>query len=258
LSIGTCATDLLRREIDIPCFVCYQQILLVITYFFEIVLYLTYGSDNGSYLFVFIFWSFMKNIIFDVGKVLIQWDVRPFFIKHFDNQEAVENFLKEVDFFNWNLELDRGLSFQEGVQNQSTKFPKYAPIFEAFNHRWSETVPGPIVGTVDILNQLKTKNIPLYAITNFSHEKWPVACEMFPYLGNSFIDTVVSGEMKMIKPNPAIYQLLLDRNKLKAEDCIFIDDTLDNVQAAIALGIDGLLFTSPEQFAKDLKERDVL
>lgn len=200
----------------------------------------------------------MKNIIFDVGKVLIQWDVRPFFFKIFDDHDKVETFLKDVDFFNWNLELDRGLSFHEGVNNQSVMFPQYAHAFKAFNERWQETVPGPIAGTVDILSQLKAKNVPLYAITNFSHEKWPIACEMFPYLGNIFIDTIVSGEHKMVKPNPAIYQLLLDRNQLKPEDCIFIDDTLVNVNAAIELGIDGLLFTSPEQFAKDLKKRDVL
>lgn len=200
----------------------------------------------------------MKNIIFDVGKVLIQWDVRPFFYNLLDDHNAVENFLNEVDFFNWNLELDRGLSFQDGVESHSLKFPQYASVFKAFDQKWSETVPGPIAGTVDILTELKANNIPLYAITNFSHEKWPIACEMFPYLGNSFIDTIVSGEIKMIKPNPAIYQLLLDRNQLNAEDCIFIDDTKANVEAAIALGIDGLLFTSPEQFADDLKERDIL
>ena len=200
----------------------------------------------------------MKNIIFDVGKVLIKWDVRPFFFHLLGDQDAVEDFLTEVDFFSWNLELDRGLSFQDGVKNQSEKFPQYATLFEAFDQGWPKTVPGPIEGTVDILSQLKAKNIPLYAITNFSHEKWPIACEMFPYLGNSFIDTIVSGEHKMIKPDPAIYQLLLERNQLKPEDCIFIDDTLENVEAAIALGIDGLLFTSPEQFASDLKTRDIL
>ena len=200
----------------------------------------------------------MKNIIFDVGKVLIKWDVRPFFFHLLGDHDAVEDFLTEVDFFSWNLELDRGLSFQDGVKNQSEKFPQYATLFEAFDQGWPKTVPGSIEGTVDILSQLKAKNIPLYAITNFSHEKWSIACEMFPYLGNSFIDTIVSGEHKMIKPDPAIYQLLLERNQLKPEDCIFIDDTLENVEAAIALGIDGLLFTSPEQFASDLKTRDIL
>ena len=200
----------------------------------------------------------MKNIIFDVGKVLIKWDVRPFFFHLLGDHDAVEDFLTEVDFFSWNLELDRGLSFQDGVKNQSEKFPQYATLFEAFDQGWPKTVPGSIEGTVDILSQLKAKNIPLYAITNFSHEKWPIACEMFPYLGNSFIDTIVSGEHKMIKPDPAIYQLLLDRNQLKPEDCIFIDDTSENVEAAIALGIDGLLFTSPEQFASDLKTRGIL
>ena len=200
----------------------------------------------------------MKNIIFDVGKVLIKWDVRPFFFHLLGDHDAVEDFLTEVDFFSWNLELDRGLCFQDGVKNQSEKFPQYAALLEAFDQGWPKTVPGSIEGTVDILSQLKAKNIPLYAITNFSHEKWSIACEMFPYLGNSFIDTIVSGEHKMIKPDPAIYQLLLDRNQLKPEDCIFIDDTSENVEAAIALGIDGLLFTSPEQFASDLKTRGIL
>lgn len=200
----------------------------------------------------------MKSVIFDVGRVLIQWDIYPLFLDLLDNQANIDKFIKDVDFFKWNTDLDEGQSFSSHIAAYSAKFPHYADVFQQFDKRWPETIPGSIDKSVDILNALKQNNVPLYAITNFSHEKWPIACQMFPYLANSFIDTIVSGEVKMIKPNPEIFQLLLDRNSLKAEDCIFIDDTKVNVDAAIKLGIDGLLFTSAEQFEQDLIERGVL
>lgn len=200
----------------------------------------------------------MKNVIFDVGRVLINWDVNPLFLEVIGDQDQVELFLNKTDFFNWNLQLDRGLTYKEGVEISSRKFPEYAHVFDAFNKRWTETVPSAIDGSVAILNQLKTNNIPLYAITNFSAEKWVDACQMYPFLVSSFIDTVVSGEVKITKPDAAIYQKLLDQNHLKAENCIFIDDTKANVDAACALGIDGILFTSSEQFRNDLQIRGVL
>lgn len=200
----------------------------------------------------------MKNVIFDVGRVLITWDLNSLFSELIGDQATIDNFTVETDFFNWNLQLDRGLSFKEGVRMQSEKNPKYAPVFEAFDKRWAETVPYTIDGSVTILKQLKKNGVPIYAITNFSHEKWPIACQMYPFLASSFIDTIVSGEVKITKPEAAIYQVLLDRNNLKAEDCIFIDDTQANVDAACALGIDGILFTSSEQLQKDLQARGVL
>lgn len=200
----------------------------------------------------------MKNIIFDVGRVLINWDLGPLFSELIGGQEAIDIFIAKTDFFKWNLQMDAGLTFEEGVASHSNKFPEYASTFEAFDKRWAETVPSAIDESVEILKNLIAANIPTYAITNFSAQKWVEACQMYPFLGSSFIDTVVSGEVKMVKPNAAIYQILLDRNNLKAEDCIFIDDTKANVDAACALGIDGILFTSSEQFRNDLQARGVL
>lgn len=200
----------------------------------------------------------MKNVIFDVGRVLIKWNLDPLFSELLGNQAAIDKFTTETGFFNWNLQLDRGLSFKEGVRMHSEKFPEYTPVFEAFDRRWAETVPDTIYGSVTILKQLKENGVPIYAITNFSHEKWPIACQMYPFLASSFIDTIVSGEVEITKPEAAIYQILLDRNNLKAEDCIFIDDTQVNVDAACALGIDGILFISSEQFRNDLQARGVL
>lgn len=202
--------------------------------------------------------SSMKNVIFDVGRVLIKWDLNPLFSELIGDQEAIDIFIAKTDFFNWNLQMDAGLRFEEGVASHSKKFPEYAPVFEAFDKRWAETVPGAIDESVEILKSLIAANVPIYAITNFSAEKWVNACQMYPFLGSSFVDTIVSGEVKMTKPNAAIYQILLDRNNLNAEDCIFIDDTKANVDAACALGVDGILFTSSEQFLSDLQARGVL
>jgi 2-haloacid dehalogenase len=200
----------------------------------------------------------MKNVIFDVGRVLINWDINPVFLDLLGDQSAVDKFIDQVDFFSWNLSMDNGRTCAEAVASHSALFPQYVHIFEQFDKRWPETVPTSIQHSVDILARLKHNNIPTYAITNFSAEKWPIACEMYPFLGTSFIDTIVSGEVKLIKPGKEIFELLLSRNNLPAQDCIFIDDSQPNVDAANALGIDGLLFTSSEQFERDLIERGIL
>lgn len=200
----------------------------------------------------------MKNVIFDVGRVLINWDVNTLFLEIIGNQNEIDTFIRKTNFFDWNLQMDRGLSFEDGVKLYSNKFPEYAHVFDAFDKRWVETIPSAIDGSVVILNQLKENNVPLYAITNFSAEKWVFACQMYPFLATSFIDTIVSGEVKITKPDAAIYQTLLDQNNLNAKDCIFVDDTKANVDAACALSIDGLLFTSSEQFRNDLQTRGVL
>ena len=123
----------------------------------------------------------------------------------------------------------------------------------AFRARWIETVPHAIDGTVDILTKLKAGKIPLYAITNFASDTLVEAKERYPFLATSFIDMVVSADEKLLKPDPAIYQVLLNRQNLQAEDCVFVDDSLKNVKAASKLGFHALLFTTPEAFAKDLR-----
>lgn len=200
----------------------------------------------------------MKHVIFDVGRVLINWDIKPLFTELLGSQSAINTFIEKVDFFDWNLQFDKGRKFADGVEEYSEKYPEYADVFGQFDQRWGETIPSEITGTVKLLNQMIDNEIPTYAITNFSAEKWPIACEIYPFLATGFIDTIVSGEVKITKPNLEIYKLLLGRNKLAAEDCIFIDDSQKNIDATVSLGIDALLFVSPERLEDDLKQRDII
>jgi 2-haloacid dehalogenase len=192
------------------------------------------------------------NVVFDIGNVLIAWDPKILYRKIFTTENEVEHFLTHILPPEWNLEQDRGRSWETAEEIQIALHPRYADAIRAFRSRWHETIPGAIDGTVRILEELKRANIPLYAITNFASDTFKEAQERFPFLANSFIDIVVSGEEKLIKPDQAIFHILLERNRLKANDCIFIDDSLANVRAAASVGFEALHFTTPENFRTDL------
>ena len=199
-----------------------------------------------------------RAVVFDVGCVLIQWDVYALYRKLLPNDAAITAFIDEVDLFAHNLEFDRGKPFADGVRELSAAFPHHAALIRAFDERWEETVTGPIQGTVDILEALKQDGVPLYAITNFASEKWALTSKRFPFLVSSFIDVVVSGDEGTIKPDREIFERLLQRNALSAENCLFIDDTEKNVAGAKAVGMDGVQFKSPQQLRYDLEARGLL
>lgn len=198
------------------------------------------------------------SVIFDVGNVLVRWDARRLFREFYPGEAAIDAFLDEVGFHEWNLAFDAGLPWEEGVAAHAARFPHHAPALRAFHERWHETVPGEIAGTVAILGELGAAGVPLYAITNFAGEKWAETVQRFPFLGTAFRDVVVSGHAGVTKPDPRIYRLLLERNGLDAEDCVFIDDSPANVAGAAALGIETILFTSPEALRRGLEERALL
>lgn len=191
------------------------------------------------------------TIVFDVGNVLIGWDPRTLYRKIFDDPERVEWFLAEVCHHDWNLEQDRGRLFAEAVAERTALFPHLAEEIRAYDERWAETVTGAIEGSVRILQAVRAAGIPHYAITNFSAEKFAVAQEMFPFL-RGFDGIVVSADEKLVKPDPAIYRVLLDRYRLAAGDCVFIDDSPANVEAARSVGMAAHHFTGPERLAEDL------
>jgi 2-haloacid dehalogenase len=198
--------------------------------------------------------SFPSITVFDIGGVLIDWDPRYLYRKIFDDPERMEWFLREVCTPAWNLEQDRGRPFADAIAERIALYPDHADAIRAFDERWAETVSEAIQGTVEILEALRRAKIPNYAITNFSAEKFEVACEAFPFLGK-FDGIVVSGAEKLIKPDPKIYRLLLERYGLKAGDCLFIDDVPKNVEGARAVGMQAVQFTSPAQLADDLRQR---
>lgn len=191
------------------------------------------------------------NVVFDIGNVLIHWEPRALYRKIFQNEEEVSWFLENVCTHDWNLEQDRGRSFEEGVAEVTARFPQHAEAIAAYHARWTETVLGPIEGSVQILDELSARGTPLYAITNFNQDKFRETRQRFLFL-SAFRDIVVSGDERVIKPDPAIYRLLLDRNGLEAASCLFIDDSEKNVRGAQAVGMKGHHFTSPEALRADL------
>ncbi|MEI8179608.1 HAD family phosphatase [Aestuariivirga sp.] len=185
------------------------------------------------------------NVVFDIGNVLVHWEPRALYRKIFASEDQVEWFIANVCNHDWNVEQDRGRSFADAVIEATARFPEHAEAIAAYDLRWHETVLGPIDGTVAILAELKARGTPLYAITNFNQDKFKETLERFAFLG-AFRDIVVSGDERVIKPDPAIYRLLLQRNGLAAGDCVFIDDSLKNVTGAQAVGMKAIHFTTPE------------
>lgn len=190
--------------------------------------------------------------VFDIGNVLLDWDPRHLYRKVFDDHARMEQFLAEVCTPAWNIEQDRGRPFRDAVAELVAKHPHLDAEIRAFDERWVETVSGTIQGSVDLLAELQAKDVPTYAITNFSAEKFADAQRAWPFLG-SFIDVIVSGEHRVLKPDPAIYRLLLDGNGLAAEACVFIDDSQKNVVGAQAVGMRALHFTGADRLREDLR-----
>lgn len=191
------------------------------------------------------------NVVFDIGNVLVQWEPRALYRKIFATEAEVEWFISNVCNHVWNLEQDRGRSFAEAVREATARFPEHAEAIAAYDLRWHETVLGPIDGSVAILQELQARGTPLYAITNFNQDKFRETLQRFPFLA-AFRDIVVSGDERLLKPDAAIYRVLLQRNGLDAASCVFIDDSVKNVKGAEAVGMKAIHFTTPAALRSEL------
>jgi 2-haloacid dehalogenase len=202
----------------------------------------------------------VSTVIFDLGGVLIDWNPRYLYRKLFvDDEPRMERFLTEVTTAAWNHSLDAGKPFAEGVAELIAKHPVERERIEAYHSRWIETISGPILGTVEILEDLAERKVPLYAITNWAAETFDIVRRdpAYAFL-DLFREIYVSGSLRMAKPEPAIFRHALGRIGGKASDCLFIDDVEKNIRAAAALGITVQHFTSPEGLAADLQQRGLL
>lgn len=197
-------------------------------------------------------------IIFDLGGVLINWDPRGVYKKLFNgDEEKLDYFFSTVCPFDWNISLDAGYSFDQGIQDRIALYPAYEPYIKAWKTRWSETITGEILGTVDILKSIKETGYSLYALSNWSAETFPIVYERFEFL-SWFEDVILSGEEKLVKPNPEIYHRLTARIKTAPENCLFIDDSEKNIEAAHELGFQTIHFTNPEDLASEMKQRKII
>lgn len=192
------------------------------------------------------------TVVFDIGGVLIDWNPRHLYRRLFAGDDAaMERFLAEICTHEWNRCQDAGRSFAEGCALLKAEHPDKAELIDAYFARFDEMMPGPIVGSVDILSELRERGTPLYGLSNFSAETYPPTYARFEFL-RWFRGVLVSGDVGLIKPDRRIYELLIERFRLAPERTVYIDDVEENVLAARPLGIHAIRFTTPAALRRDL------
>ena len=196
-------------------------------------------------------------IVFDLGGVLIDWNPHHLYQKMFNgDQDKIEHFLSTICPPEWNAKLDAGYSLSTAIEEQILLFPAFEEYIRAYGARWSEMIGGQIDGTVEILAELKEQSYPLFVLSNWSGETYPYVYQRFEFL-KWFDFVMLSGEEKVVKPDPAIFTRLLNRIKYPAEQCLFIDDSAPNIQTADQLGFQTIHFTSSKDLLMELEERQI-
>ena len=199
----------------------------------------------------------VKAIIFDLGNVLYNWDPSQVYKDFFPNRQAIDAFLKEINFPAWNAEQDKGRPFADGVAILSAQFPHYSHLIKAYDERWEDSNAGSIEGTIELVHKLKRAGYPLYILSNFSTEKFPLIQQRYDFL-DLFDDIIISGRHNLVKPDPAIYHLTLKRINRTAPECVFIDDSLANIETANELGFQTIRFVSPADLETALHSMNIL
>ena len=199
----------------------------------------------------------IKNIVFDFGGVLVDWNPRYLFKDIFNDDEKMENFLKNICTDSWNIQQDAGRTLADGTKILQEKFPEESEMIQQFYDGWEVMLKDEIPENTKLLSQFDRKKFRLWGLTNWSGETFPIALARFEFF-NEFEGIVVSGDEKMIKPNEDIYLLLLERYGLKAEESIFIDDNYNNIIAANKLGFHTIHFTENVNLEKRLQELELL
>ena len=202
--------------------------------------------------------SRIKAVVFDFGGVLISWDPRNLYSRYFPEQpQAMEDFLAEISFMEWNAQQDKGRPFAEAVAQLSKQFPHRAHLISAYQQNWKESITGSIEGTVELLRKLKEKGYLLYGLSNWGTETFSMVRHEFEFF-NLFDEIILSGEVKLIKPEPEIFELFLQKIGKPADQCLFIDDSEPNIITAQKMGFDTVHFKSPEHLKTELQIRQLL
>ena len=197
-------------------------------------------------------------VIFDLGGVLLDWNPRHLYRKLFPGDDAaMEHFLATVCTNLWNRGQDAGRPVAEACALLKADHPDKAALIDAYYERFDEMIAGPIEGTVAILTELRQRGTPLYFLSNYSAETWRLAPGRFGFLA-WFHGGIVSGQHGVIKPDPAIYRLLLDRCGIDPQRAIFIDDVAANAEAARSFGIHPIHFTGPDALRAELRALGLL
>jgi len=194
----------------------------------------------------------LSTVIFDLGGVLIDWDPRHLYRKLFPGDEAaMEDFLATVCTHEWNRCQDAGRSFAEGARFLKAEHPDKAELIDAYGIRFDEMIAGPIGGSIAILAELRDRGAPLFGLTNWSAETYPAALQRFEFL-RWFKGILVSGEVGLIKPDPRIFRLLIERFGIDPQRAVYVDDVEANIAAAEPFGIHAIHFTTPARLREEL------
>lgn len=198
----------------------------------------------------------IKNIIFDFGGVLIDWNPEYLFRKEFERESDMNYFLENICTPEWNIQQDAGRPLSEATKTLQKEHPEYKELIGMYYGRWEEMLGGVIEDSVRVLYLLKDK-YPIYGLTNWSAETITIAYRRYDFF-NYLEGIVVSGEEELIKPDPKLYQVLLNRYRLKANETLFIDDNIHNIETAQEMGFHTIHFTENMDLEKEVKEMGLL
>jgi 2-haloacid dehalogenase len=196
-------------------------------------------------------------VVFDLGGVLLDWDPRHLYRKLFDDEAEMNRFLSEVCTLEWHHAHDLGAPPEQTIPPLVADHPEQAELIWAWPRRSEEMLAGPIEESVEILRALKERGVPLYALTNMERETYPGRRDRFPFL-RWFDGTVVSGFEGVAKPDPRVFELLLERFGLDAASTLYIDDSPKNVAAARSMGMQAVEFESPAALRERLEAAGLL
>ncbi|MDF7775114.1 HAD family phosphatase [Sphingomonas sp. AOB5] len=197
-------------------------------------------------------------VIFDVGNVLYRWEPRRLYERLIGDDLALDAFLDNVVTKDWHFQHDAGRPFAECAAELSAQYPQHADLIALWGPEFNQTLPGMVEGMQAIVEQLDARGVPLFGITNFSGEFWPPFRARESAIFDRFRDIVVSGDEKLVKPDPAIYALALKRFGLEAGQAVFVDDVLANVESARAMGIHTVHFTDAGSLRAELERLGLL
>lgn len=197
----------------------------------------------------------IRNIVFDFGGVLVDWNPRYLYYPYFNgDKEQAEWFLANICTYAWNVQMDGGKPFAEGVAELKALHPEWAEAIEVYHSRWNEMIGGEVEATASLVRRLKEAGYKVYGLTNWSMETYPMIRDRYEVF-SWFDGVVVSGEEHLLKPDRKIYECLLERYGLEAAESVFLDDNADNAAGAEAVGMKAVQFVSAEQAERELKER---
>lgn len=199
----------------------------------------------------------VRAVVFDIGRVLIEWDLRHLYRKLIDDERELDWFLANVVTEAWHYQADSGRDLADMVAERKLAYPGHDDLIDAYAARFPESIPGPVAGTHDLVKQLAAQGVPLFAITNFGADFWAEFRPTEP-LFDRFRDIVVSGVEKIAKPDEAIFRLASKRFGHEPADMLFVDDNAANVLAAKRLGWQVHHFRAAEALAIDLRVRGLI